>query len=414
MRQFGTTEDDGADAFAEANLYLATHGGSIYVSGLTLGDMEGQAQLGLGDVFLARFDALGRERLERSRAASGLTPGAAHFSDAAAEPGHTARRAGRRPGAWPGLRKPRLPPRRSGPHPPALQRQALDRLPARVPRLAAAAAAPARPLHRALLPRRGDRVRRRAPSLRALPARGLRPLRRDLARRCIPARSARTRSTRSCTRERVDPGTRAQRLHDAAPRRASRRRVRPAATARPAWCSAQSCSRWTPAGYAERIAATRRRRGGAGHAAVAGRSPARRLGAARAASFTRPREGVSSPDRAAGRRDPSRDALAVLGRRRRSRSRGRRSLGVSRQHRGLLVLADRGRPVADLHGRRLLRRCVLLHARGSRIALAHRLGRRPLGRVLRRGHLSSSRSSTGTASTTATRRSGPPSRSTPG
>ena len=53
------SEDDGADAFAEANLYLATHGGSIYVSGLTLGNVEGQTQLGLGDVFLARFNALG-------------------------------------------------------------------------------------------------------------------------------------------------------------------------------------------------------------------------------------------------------------------------------------------------------------------------------------------------------------------
>jgi enterochelin esterase-like enzyme len=59
VRQFGTTEDDGADAFAEANLYLGGHGGSIYVSGLTLGDVDGQAQLGLGDVFLARFDASG-------------------------------------------------------------------------------------------------------------------------------------------------------------------------------------------------------------------------------------------------------------------------------------------------------------------------------------------------------------------
>ena len=59
VRQFGTTEDDGADAFAEANLYLATGGSSIYVSGLTLGDVDGQAQLGLGDVFLARFDASG-------------------------------------------------------------------------------------------------------------------------------------------------------------------------------------------------------------------------------------------------------------------------------------------------------------------------------------------------------------------
>jgi enterochelin esterase-like enzyme len=59
VRQFGTHEDDGADAFAEANLYLATYGGSIYVSGLTLGDVDGQTQIGLGDVFLATFDAQG-------------------------------------------------------------------------------------------------------------------------------------------------------------------------------------------------------------------------------------------------------------------------------------------------------------------------------------------------------------------
>ena len=58
-RQFGTVEDDGADAFAEANLYLATHGGKVYVSGLTLGDVEGATQVGLGDVFLAKFDAAG-------------------------------------------------------------------------------------------------------------------------------------------------------------------------------------------------------------------------------------------------------------------------------------------------------------------------------------------------------------------
>ena len=56
-RQFGTVEDDGADAFAEANLYLATHGGTVYVSGLTLGDVAGATQIGLGDVFLATFDA---------------------------------------------------------------------------------------------------------------------------------------------------------------------------------------------------------------------------------------------------------------------------------------------------------------------------------------------------------------------
>ena len=58
-RQFGTVEDDGADAFAEANLYLATHGGTVYVSGLTLGDVAGATQIGLGDVFLATFDAAG-------------------------------------------------------------------------------------------------------------------------------------------------------------------------------------------------------------------------------------------------------------------------------------------------------------------------------------------------------------------
>ena len=58
-RQFGTVEDDGADAFAEANLYVATHGGTIYVQALTLGDVDGGAQLGQGDVFLATFDSSG-------------------------------------------------------------------------------------------------------------------------------------------------------------------------------------------------------------------------------------------------------------------------------------------------------------------------------------------------------------------
>jgi enterochelin esterase-like enzyme len=55
-RQFGTAEDDGADIFAEANLYLAAGSGSIFVSGLTLGDTATETQLGLGDVFLAEFD----------------------------------------------------------------------------------------------------------------------------------------------------------------------------------------------------------------------------------------------------------------------------------------------------------------------------------------------------------------------
>ena len=65
-RQFGTVENDGADAFAEANLYLATTRRPIYDSGLTLGDVDGAAQLGLGDVFLAGFDVFRRERLVRN------------------------------------------------------------------------------------------------------------------------------------------------------------------------------------------------------------------------------------------------------------------------------------------------------------------------------------------------------------
>lgn len=58
-RQFGTTEDDGADIFAEFNLYLATHGDAVHVSGLTLGDTATQARIGNGDVFLTKFDAQG-------------------------------------------------------------------------------------------------------------------------------------------------------------------------------------------------------------------------------------------------------------------------------------------------------------------------------------------------------------------
>ncbi len=51
-----------------------------------------------------------------------------------------------------------------------------------VPRLAPRAAAPAGEVHRALLPGRGDRLRRGTSAVRALPARGLRALRRALAR----------------------------------------------------------------------------------------------------------------------------------------------------------------------------------------------------------------------------------------
>jgi enterochelin esterase-like enzyme len=58
-RQFGTTDDDGADAFAEFNIYLAVSGNAIAVSGLTLGSTATQNQAGAGDVFLAMFDSAG-------------------------------------------------------------------------------------------------------------------------------------------------------------------------------------------------------------------------------------------------------------------------------------------------------------------------------------------------------------------
>jgi hypothetical protein len=61
-RQFGTTEDDGADIFAEGNLYLAARANVVQVSGLTAGDTATQTRLGNGDVFLATFDAQGVNR----------------------------------------------------------------------------------------------------------------------------------------------------------------------------------------------------------------------------------------------------------------------------------------------------------------------------------------------------------------
>jgi Beta-propeller repeat len=61
-RQLGTTEDDGADAFAEFNLYLATHSDAVLLSGLTLGETANQTRIGNGDVFLATVDAEGVNR----------------------------------------------------------------------------------------------------------------------------------------------------------------------------------------------------------------------------------------------------------------------------------------------------------------------------------------------------------------
>jgi enterochelin esterase-like enzyme len=58
-RQFGTTETDGADAFAEGDVFLALHGTTIWSSGFTMGSTATQAQAGAGDVFLTSFDDQG-------------------------------------------------------------------------------------------------------------------------------------------------------------------------------------------------------------------------------------------------------------------------------------------------------------------------------------------------------------------
>src|SRR5439155_4988307 len=107
--------------------------------------------------------------------------------------------ADRRASTRTGVRKPRLPPRRGWPHSATVRRQALDRVPAAVPRLAPGAADATGPLHRALLPRRGDGVRCRAPTLRTLPPAGLRALLRDLARPS-PGRQRRRRDRRAAPR----------------------------------------------------------------------------------------------------------------------------------------------------------------------------------------------------------------------
>jgi enterochelin esterase-like enzyme len=59
VRQFGTTESDGADAFAEGDVFVATHGTTVWSSGFTLGSTATQTQAGNGDVFLTSFDDQG-------------------------------------------------------------------------------------------------------------------------------------------------------------------------------------------------------------------------------------------------------------------------------------------------------------------------------------------------------------------
>ena len=53
--QMGSAADDGADAYAERNLFVTTSGDDLLVSGLTLGGFGGLPPLGAGDVFLWRF-----------------------------------------------------------------------------------------------------------------------------------------------------------------------------------------------------------------------------------------------------------------------------------------------------------------------------------------------------------------------
>src|SRR3954469_11331452 len=127
-----------------------------------------------------------------------ITPVIRHRSDGASQPSDTARRADRRPGARPRLREPRLLARRVRTNRSVLGDQAVDRLQARVQGLAARTAAPAREVHGALLPRRGDGVRRRPPSVRTLPPRGLPPVPR--ARRRVGRGRARRASARGAAR----------------------------------------------------------------------------------------------------------------------------------------------------------------------------------------------------------------------
>jgi enterochelin esterase-like enzyme len=58
-RQFGTTETDGADDFAEGNVFLSVQGTTIWASGFTKGSTATQTNAGNGDVFLTSFDATG-------------------------------------------------------------------------------------------------------------------------------------------------------------------------------------------------------------------------------------------------------------------------------------------------------------------------------------------------------------------
>jgi enterochelin esterase-like enzyme len=58
-QQFGSSDADGADEWAEGNLYLAVNGETFIVSGLTLGAFGDETPAGSTDVFLALIDVSG-------------------------------------------------------------------------------------------------------------------------------------------------------------------------------------------------------------------------------------------------------------------------------------------------------------------------------------------------------------------
>ncbi len=58
-RQIGTIGNDGADQYAEANLYLTIAGEGLLISGLTEGSIGGTAAFGSGDVFLTEVNLSG-------------------------------------------------------------------------------------------------------------------------------------------------------------------------------------------------------------------------------------------------------------------------------------------------------------------------------------------------------------------
>ena len=144
------------------------------------------------------------------------TPGAGTVTGhGSAQQGDALQRARRRPGARARVRQPWLPPqRRRGDHAP-LRGEALDLVPARVQGLEADTAVAAGEVHGAVLPRRGDRVRRRPPSLRALPLRGLPELCDTLAQASSGRRDRGGRDRRAAACRAGGWGTRGQRRHEA-------------------------------------------------------------------------------------------------------------------------------------------------------------------------------------------------------